>query len=38
MSIEGAAHAVLWEENELVMNAVRTFVLGGWPPEAEIIK
>jgi len=38
LSVDGAAHAVLWEDNELVMNAIRTFVLGAWPPEAEIIK
>ena len=38
LSVDGAAHAALWEDNEVVMNAIRTFVLGAWPPEAEIIK
>jgi pimeloyl-ACP methyl ester carboxylesterase/ketosteroid isomerase-like protein len=38
ITVDGAAHAVLWEENERVMTAIRTFVGGGWPAEAEIIK
>lgn len=38
LTIDGAAHAVLWEETERVLNAIGTFIAGGWPNEAEIVK
>jgi pimeloyl-ACP methyl ester carboxylesterase/ketosteroid isomerase-like protein len=38
VTIEGAAHAALWEEQERVVGDIRTFVLGQWPADAEIVK
>lgn len=37
LTIEGAGHAALWENKEAVMDAIRSFVAGGWPDDAEII-
>ena len=38
LTIEGAGHAVLWENNDVVMDAIRSFTGGGWPDGAEIIR